>query len=318
MAFRTLMAAAAASITLTACAASPRPAAVSAPNQNSIRLIDLTDEFASVWEGSRAMDDEARVAALRARFEPLLPGFYSREKAGPFPYRDLILKALRSFPEKRSGIEEVSRRFEQLLDPTRRSFEAAFGPMGELPPIYLVHSLGEMDGGVRSTPDGGMQMIFGADVIAQNHLSQKIEPFFHHELFHAFHRRHFKGCGAVWCGLWSEGLAVYVAERLNPGATDSELLMTRPVPLRAAIEANRQEALCKMLQRLDSSETGTLFFGGGKDLDGLPPRAGYYLGYLIAAEAGKTQPLSRLAAMPAEEVRPLVESSLRALATCSA
>jgi hypothetical protein len=301
----------AAAAALAACATAPK-----AP-PSGIKLIDLTDDFAAFWEKSRALDDAARAPALKAHFEPLLPGFYAREKAGPFNYNDLIVKALREYPEKRGGIEEVSRRFQKLLAPARRSFEAALGPMGEMAPIYLLHSLGEMDGGVR-TLNGKPTMFFGADVIAQNHLAHNIQPFFHHELFHAFHRRHFKGCGAVWCGLWSEGLAVHVANSLNPGATDSELLMTRPVPLRAAIEANRSQAICKLLQRLDSNDTGNLFFGGGKDLFGLPARSGYYIGYLAAAEAGKTRPLRELAALPDEQVRPLVEASLRSLADCAA
>ena len=284
--------------------------------REQIRLIDLTDDFAAVWEKSRAMDEGERVAALRAHFEPLFPGFYSREKAGPFAYSDLILKALREYPEKRAGVEEVSRRFRSMLAPTQKRFEGVFGAMGEMPPVYLLHSLGEMDGGVRNR-GGGLTMIFGADVIAQNHLGHDIAPFFHHELFHAYHARFFKGCGSVWCGLWSEGLAVYVASRLNPGASDSELLMTRPVPLRAAVEANRKQALCTVLQRLDSTDTGNLFFGGGADFADLPPRAGYYIGYLVAAEAGKRRTLQKLARLPAEEVRPVVEQSLRRLADCS-
>ena len=56
----------------------------------------------------------------------------------------------------------------------------------------------------------------------------------HHELFHLYHSRAFEGCDAVWCGLWREGLAVHVAAELNPGASDAELVLTMPVPLRAA------------------------------------------------------------------------------------
>ena len=315
MTIRTL--AAALLLTLSGCAAVPDGEPLPTADEAGIRLIDLTDEFAAVWEQSRAFDDAARVAAVRSHFEPLFPGFYSRERAGPFAYGDLILKALNEFPQKRAGIEEVSRRFRAMLGPTRESFEAEFGALGELPPIYLVHSLGEMDGGVRNR-DGKQTMIFGADVIAENHLGHGIAPFFHHELFHAFHGRTFQGCGAVWCALWSEGLAVYVASRLNPGATDSQLLLTRPVPLRAAVDARRPEALCKVLQRLDSTETGNLVFGGGADFEGLPPRAGYYIGYLVAEEAGKTRSLQELAAMPAEQVRPVVEQALRKLADCPA
>jgi hypothetical protein len=310
MMLRTFIAIAAAAA-LAACATAPK-----AP-PTGIKLIDLTGEFAAFWEKSRTLDDAARASALKAHFEPLLPGYYAREKVGPFNYNDLILKALREYPEKRGGIEEVSRRFQKLLVPAQRTFEAALGPMGEMAPMYLLHSLGEMDGGVR-TLNGRPTMFFGADVIAQNHLAHNIQPFFHHELFHAFHRRHFQGCGAVWCGLWGEGLAVYVAKSLNPAATDSELLMTRPVPIPPAIEANRKAALCKLLQHLDSTESGNLFFGGGKDLHGLPPRAGYYIGYLAAAEAGKTHSLQQLATMGPAQVRPLLEASLRRLADCAA
>ena len=316
MLLRALFAATAASLALAGCADTPEAGPAVSPASEKIRLIDLTDDFAAVWEKTRGLDDAARVAALRAHFEPLFPGFYSREKAGPFAYRDLIAKALREYPEKRAGVEEVSRRFRGMLEPTQKRFEATFGNLGKLPPIYLVHSLGEMDGGVRNR-GGEMTMIFGADVIAQNHLGHHIDPFFHHELFHAYHGRFFRGCDSVWCGLWSEGLAVYVASRLNPGASDSELLLTRPVPLRSAVEANRREALCTIARRLDSTETGTLFFGGGRKVDDLPPRAGYYIGYLLAAEAGKTRTLQQLAKLPAEEVRPLLVESLRRLSDCS-
>jgi hypothetical protein len=50
----------------------------------------------------------------------------------------------------------------------------------------------------------------------------------------------------------------------------------------------------------------------------LPPRYGYYVGYLVAQEAGKKRSLKELAQLRNEEVRPLVEASLRSLADCPA
>ena len=310
-------------LALAACAptAAPTlvPAPAPAPAPASIEYTDLTDDFAAVWERTQGMPDAARVAALRAHFQPIIPGFYDREQAGPFKYADLMARALNEYPEKRAGIEQVSRNFSAMAQPARTSFEAAFGPMGEVPPIILLHTLGEMDGGVRTMKATGRTLLFGADVIARNHLKHGIQPFFHHELFHVFHERRFEGCDAVWCGLWSEGLAVYVAQRLNPGATDAQLLLVNPVPLRAAVEANRKAALCTVLERLDSTsaDDNRALFSAGKISDALPPRAGYYIGYLVAAEIGKTHSLPQLAAMPNEQVRPLIEASLRRLADCS-
>jgi hypothetical protein len=287
-----------------------------APPQERFQLVDLTDEFTSYWEKSQGMEDAARAAAFKSYFEPILPGYYAREKAGPFDYNELILKALKSHPEQRPAIEEVSRRFGEMMEPARASFEAGLGPMGDMQPIYLLHSLGEMDGGVRNH-QGGPTMFFGADVIARNHLGHGIQPFFHHELFHAFHRRYFNVCDQVWCNLWAEGLAVFVAESLNPGANDAQLLLVRPVPLRPAVEANRKDALCTVSAHLDSTQMSNLFSGGGKSMGVLPARAGYYIGYLAAAEAGKTRSLQELAKLPNEQVRPLVEASLRSLAACA-
>ncbi|HYG48827.1 MAG TPA: hypothetical protein VD846_12915 [Allosphingosinicella sp.] len=290
-----------------------------ASDSTRIPLTDLTDEFATFWSRSQGMEDAARIAALKQHFEPLIPGFYDRAKVASFDYGEFILKALNEYPEKRAGIEEVSRRFQAMMIPALRSFERVFGDFGPMPPIYLLHSLGEMDGGVRTLRASGRSLIFGADVIARNHLQHGIQPFFHHELFHVFHGRRFGSCDAVWCGLWGEGLAVYVAERLNPGATDAQLLLVNPVPLRAAVEANRTEILCSVLSRLDSTEAAdhrALFSGGGA-AGPMPGRAGYYVGYLLAREAGKRHSLKRLAAMQQDEVRALLETTLRRLATCT-
>ena len=314
---RSFTLAAAASVALAGCVAADRPPPAAVSAAPSIEYVDLTDEFASFHEASQKLDPAQRVAAFKAYFEPIIPGFYDRDKVGPYDYNAFISTALAQFPQDRAGIEAVSRGFRAMAVPARASFERTFGPMGELPPIILLHSLGEMDGGVRSLESTGSTLLFGADMIAKIHLAHGIQPFVHHELFHVFHGQRFTGCGAVWCGLWSEGLAVYAAERLNPGATDAQLLLVNPVPLRPAVEADRRRALCGVIARLDSTDQGDLFTGQRRSGD-IPARAGYYVGYLAAAEAGKTNSLQELAAMPAEEVRPLVEASLRKLADCAA
>jgi hypothetical protein len=314
-----LLAIAAALIATGATAATDGPAAAAT---EPIILVDLTDEFASIWDRDAELGDAERVALFRSEFARLLPGFFDHRRVGVEAerYDRHLLGGLRGYPEQRAGIAEVSLRFAALFAPAQASFEAEFGAFPEPQTIYLIHSLGEMDGGTRNLP-GGNFLIFGADVIARLHLQHRIQPFFHHELFHIHHGRFFSGCGeAIWCSLWREGLATYAAHRLNPDATDAELLLEVPEPIRPAVEINRAEAVCAVLARLDSADPGDsrALYSFTRFNARLPPRFGYYVGYLVAAELGRTQTLQQLAGMPPAEVRPLLEAALLRLADCPA
>ena len=300
--------------------------AAAAPTQaggsSNLKLVDLTDDFALVWDRTAKLDDAARVAAFKAYFDPIIPGFYSHERHGlpdASKYDPHLLKALKEFPAQRAAIEDMSRRFTSLLAPAEQSFEREFGAMTGFRQIYLVNSLGEFDGGMRELGGKGYLM-FGADMMAQIYAGKSVQPFFHHELFHLYHSRTFRDCPRVRCNLWNEGLATYVSHRMNPGATDDELLLTNPVPLRAAVEANKAEAICAVAERLESTETraNRALFSSGKLNERLPSRFGYYVGYLVAQDLGRSRSLKALAAMTADEVAPLIERSLAGMADCSA
>jgi hypothetical protein len=51
---------------------------------------------------------------------------------------------------------------------------------------------------------------------------------------------------------------------------------------------------------------------------GLPPRFGYYVGYLVARDVGQGRSLKALAQMPPAEVRGRLDGALRDLADCGA
>lgn len=297
------------------------PTTAEAP-ADGLELIDFTDDFARIHDRDAALPDAERVARFKAEFAQLLPGFYSEERVGApaDKYDEYVLAAIKRFPEQRAGIARVSREFRGLLAPAQASFEAAFGAMTGFPPINLVHSLGEFDGGTRSLP-GGSRLMFGADMIDEIYKTTPIQPFFHHELFHLLHHRTFSDCEPVWCGLWTEGLAVHVASRLNPGATDAALLLTFPEPLRPAVERNRPAALCYVAARLNSTERKdlrALFSSGKPDDASLPSRFGYYVGYVVAEDIGRTRTLKELAAMNRDQVEPLIKASLARMANCPA
>lgn len=308
--------------TLGACQSGPTAhtaAPVAAPFYT---LHDLTDDYVRFYDRTEGMTTNARVAAFKAEMDPLFPGFYDVariEGTTPEEYDALIARSFQDFPHIRERYLEKATSFASMIEPARAAFVAMFPDAPPIGDIYLVHSLGEMDGGTREI-GGETYAIFGADAMAMFHQSSNEQPFFHHELFHFYHRAFFNRCEAIWCSLWSEGLAVYVTSQMNPGADDAALALTVPRPIRPDVDANLAFAVCEVRNRLESEaieDYRPLFFGNAH-LGPLPPRAGYYIGYLIAREAGRTRSAQDLAKLDVAQVRPIVDAALSALAECPA
>lgn len=299
------------------------PLAQAAPKpQTSLQLVDITPAFAAAADRTANLPDAERVAAFDAELAPRLPGFYDparfKTPEAQDRYKARLILNLNGFPAERARIEDISARFAGMFAPAVASFEARFGPMRGYPPVYLVHSLGEFDGGTRDLPEG-QRLLFGADVIARIHTGDHaIQPFFHHELFHILHHRSFAGCDQVWCNLWTEGLAVYVAQTLNPAATDEALLLTLPEPIRPVVDKDRAAAVCAVTARLESTDPKdyAALFSFERLSPALPPRFGYYVGYLTARELARTHTLDELAHLDVARARPLVTGALHSLATC--
>lgn len=283
--------------------------------QSELELVDLTDEFAAYADISSGQPIEDRVNAFNRIFPHILPGFYVADEQN----NARIASALETWSERQAGIAEVSTRFAGMFAPALLSFEAALGPVAEPQSIYLVHSLGQMDGGTRPTSEG-FRLVFGADQIAQNHLSHDIQPFFHHELFHLFHSVKAFECRFIGCALWTEGLATYAAATLNPDATDAELLLTFPRPIRAEADAHFSEAVCTIHSRLNSGniEDYRAMFGSSEFNDRLPPRFGYYIGMRVAEELARETSLLELSRLSLEDALPLIDAAMQRMGSCPA
>ncbi len=279
-------------------------------------LVDLSGDFVRFYDATEGQSDADRVAAFYRDVAPRFPPFYDAGRFDAGRQDQRILRSIRQFPDIRAHYLTASTQFASAIAPAFASFSRAFPDMPPIGDVYLLHSLGEMDGGTREF-QGQIYFIFGADVMARVHAGFTSEqPFFHHELLHRYHQRFFDACDPVWCGLWEEGLAVYVAARLNPGASDDELLLTSPEPIRAAVDANRALAVCTIKARLDSTEQNDFgqLFEGQAHPDGLPPRFGYYVGYLAVQEAARAHSMQELAHMNPAQARPVVDAALTALA----
>lgn len=275
---------------------------------------NFAPEFVTVYDSTAQLPAPARVAAMRDLLMAEYPEFYSRHK--PEQLDKLVQKSLDSFPKIRTAYIEKSQKFGASLDQHMRTFGAAFPDYRNSTPITLVHSLGEMDGGPREL-NGKVHLVFGADVMAATNPDGDAAPLFHHELFHLLHRQKFDcGTKAVWTALLGEGLAVYVSRTMNPGASENELLLDFPKGMAANTRAMLPAAWAQLQTVLDNTDDEVameLFSTKAKDTT-LPLRRGYYLGYLVATEAGKTRDMATLAALDCKQVRELVGETVRKLA----
>jgi hypothetical protein len=273
--------------------------------------IDLTQQFSKFFDETSGMEEAARVARFHERMGSLLPGFYQpRFGLTSADYDAHIARALKSFPEIRTKYERVQREFPVAYAAGIAHFRKVFPGFTPHVPVYLVHSVGEMDGGTRDL-NGKTYLIFGADVIAQIHDAGDITPFLDHELFHVENGKYFTDCGEVWCTLWAEGLATHAAKVMNPGASDQQLLLTVPKPIRPAVDASWPAAACFTREKLFSSETADIeaFFVGGAAKD-FPDRFGYYVALRAVEELGGGHSLQELAHMPPERAKSALTQSL--------
>jgi hypothetical protein len=279
------------------------------------RYTDLTADFARFVDDTTGMDDAARVAAFKSRMNALLPGFYvPRFGVTPERYDARITAALADFSRLRPRYELLQRDFPAAFETGIRHFRRDFPGFMPDVPVYLLHSLGEMDGGTREL-GGRTYLIFGADVIAQIHEPRDLTPFLDHELFHVEHHRNFPDCDEVWCPLWAEGLATFAAKTMNPGADDRQLLLTFPRPIRAAVDSTWPRALCITRAKLSSTAPADMdaLFVGGAAAQEFPDRFGYYVGLRIAEEAGSRFKLPALAQMPPAQARATLTAAIERL-----
>ena len=290
------------------------------PTTPEYELTDLTGAYVAFFDRTQALAEDARVAAFKADVGARLPGFYDAARVTwmtPAEYDAEIARSFTDFPQRRDAFSRTAAAFQSMLKPAIGSFVETFKDFRNVGHIALLHSLGEMDGGTRSV-GGNNYLVFGADVMARLYAPGTERAFFHHELFHVYNRQFFGDCEPLWCALWMEGLAVYASEQLNPGASDTDLLLNSPGPIRAAVDANLARAACAIRALLDSTDQHEYasFFYGNSRFEDLPPRSGYYLGYLAAREAGRSHSLNTLAHFNQEQARAVLLSALDGLATC--
>jgi hypothetical protein len=276
-----------------------------------VQVHNLADDFATTWDATKDLPMAERVEAFKKNVASKFPEFYAPDRRGGVARQDaLIADQIEKFGAIREAYLGKVRAFGSAMPRHLAAFQVAFPDFRLTTPTYLVHSLYEMDGGTR-TLNGKTYLIFGADLMAILHPDEDDAALFLHELFHVYHTALFNcSSDSMWTSLWEEGLAVYVSEKLSHRTSLTELLLDFPKGMPAATQARLPEAWAQLEQMLDSTSPDTYaeFFNTAQTEGGLPARRGYYLGYLVAQEAGQTRGLTTLAHLTCDQVEPLVKA----------
>lgn len=304
------------------------PAVLRAAPAVTCPIVDAIGPLTQVAARTAGQPDAEQIAAYRQALVVPHPGLYTPEvlglTAGPVMDRQILasLAQARNAPHR----EALEARVRAQVGVTARAFHGAFADFRCNFPVYLTDSLGALDGAGRVV-DGQPAMVLGIGSIELEEPHLSLAVFFNHEFFH---RYHFEAAGfsddpaerqAIWRALWAEGLATYVSQVLTPGATLADALLSKHLPERAQPLMPQMAAeLLAGMDRVDTELFNEYFTSGPTaGRHGLPARAGYYVGYVVAQRlAERHHSLDALAHLKGDALHAEIADTLRALATYGA
>jgi hypothetical protein len=185
--------------------------------------------------------------------------------------------------------------------------------------FYIAPSFGHMDGSATAVK-GQHRIIFAPDVIPRLHGLTELKVLIDHETFHIYHHQASGVFGVdeeaiptIEAALWSEGLATLVSWRMNPAVSLDVALLQPGIPEGA--RAHLPAIAAELLAHLDERDASTYarYFEGSHPPEGYPPRAGYYVGVLIAQNLSKRYTLRQLAHLKGSLLHDAIVSELQQL-----
>lgn len=258
-----------------------------------------------------------QVQAFRELFEVKDTDLFGESGLGFKSNGALEAAILRSLAEARTHPSDI-RSTEDLLERTLPShlnrFKAEFPDFRCDFPIYIMPSLGQLDGAGRVV-DHRPVLLFGVDVIADH--AQAMSILIDHELFHRYHYQVAKFSDdnaereVVWKSSWAEGLATYVSMVLNAPASMQDALFV-PKDLVKRARPMLGQLISELEPKLD--QVDPVFFSRYFTYHGAnatpPSRVGYYIGALAAQRMAKRYSLFQLAHLQADTVCPALQTVL--------
>jgi len=301
-----------------------------APTAEKFEVIDTMPVYWQFWEVARDKPVAEQSELFQKMVAAKYPELYTVEvlnlDTDKSLHDALNTRYVGTYERNRPYVDamrKVSSEMRAQLDGYLASFRKEFPDFDYRGRIYFLDSLNSFDGGTRPV-QGKEALLFGLDTIARiNPPGADVSPFFHHELFHVYQSQFAGGEGdgsnaPLYRSLWGEGLAVYVSHVLHPQAPE-EQIFGRPVEMPERARAVLPQLAHEFREKMDSTsrvDYARYFLGrrpAEADSATIPPRAGYYLGYLVAAELAKKHDLLWLAHAKPSALHGEIEKALRAI-----
>src|SRR5579863_9510074 len=196
-------------------------------------------------------------------------------------------------------------------------FSTTFPDYSPTIPVYFSVSLFGFSGGLLVSGEN-TGLYFGVDELARIYGSTgSLKVIFQHELFHQYHYQIAPEIGddrAAWAFMWEEGLATYVSQRMNPGTTLDQVLVT-PDRLSELAQPHLPDLARRLLEHADSTNPNDYvdLFSVEQTPPGIPARSGYFVGYRVAEKLAGTRSLVQLVHLSGPELKLAVLSVLAEL-----
>lgn len=290
-------------------------------------IIDAIAPLSIVAGRTAGEPDAAQIDAYKQALIETHPGLYAEGVLGlePGPAMDQRILASLAQARKAPDREALKTRVRAQVAATSRAFRQVFPDFRCNFPVYLSDSLGVLDGAGRVV-DGQPSMMLGIGSIELEEPHMSLAAFINHEFFH---RYHFQAAGfsddaaeneKIWRALWTEGFATYVSRVLTPGATLADALLSKKLAERAQPLMSRMATdLLAGMDRIDQELFNTYFTSGpAAEKHGLPARAGYYVGYVVAERLAQRHSLNQLAHLKGDRLHTEIAGELRVLASAGA
>lgn len=249
-----------------------------------------------------------------------------------------VLPVDSDLPEYLEGLEPLLPGMRELEPLALRQIDASLAQLDTLlspltaTSVYVAPSLFTSNGQVRVV-EGKPVVVIGLDVQAyaeRELLPQEsrydLRAFITHELMHAHHyeknpamrdfaNRLFDRAAPapLYASLWIEGLATCVSMGLDGDGSLERALMDKGLP--AAIVPALQKVATELHDKLEVRDLDQIgdFFWLGRARDDIPPRAGYAVGALLAADIVKRRGLAQALGFEGDALVTELRSSLKAL-----
>ncbi|MCB9558023.1 MAG: hypothetical protein H6707_18055 [Deltaproteobacteria bacterium] len=269
----------------------------------SYTLVSTLKTFWTFWEAAEGKDLDKQVEQFQSMVARAHPEIYQEKVIGrsggtePFSLDKRLREWLPDLPGRIGTMRKLTEEIAFNLRNFDRTFRQAFPSFSWQGKVYFTVSVDAFDGAVRRV-NGEMALLFGIDKIAKLHGSgASLEPLFHHELFH-MHHGHVNPSPmddrTLLYPLWNEGLAVFVAKKLNPDATWGQLVLSDDMVRQGTQQLpSLAKELRPHLKGSTEASYRDFFLGAGKRQD-IPNRVGYFVGFRVVQEVAKERSLAQL------------------------